>query len=46
MPRTSHCKFYVLRALQLSVVLKDMYNSCFQVYSLYMYVKTPDFTEC
>jgi len=44
MPRTWNCKLYVLRALQLSVVLKDMYNSCFQVYSIYTHVKTPDYT--
>ena len=39
----SHWKFCVLKALQLSVGLKDMYNSCFQVYGIYMHVKTPDY---
>ena len=39
-----HWKFCVLKALQLSVGLKDMYNSCFQVYCIYMDVKTPDYT--
>jgi len=38
------CKFYVLRPLHLSARLKDMYNSCFQVYGVYMHVKTPDYT--
>jgi hypothetical protein len=44
MPCNFHCKFYVLRALQLSVRLKDMYNSCCQVYGIYMHVKIPDYT--
>jgi len=44
MPRTWNCKLYVLGALQLSVVLKDMYNSCFQVYGIYMHVKAADYT--
>jgi len=38
MPHTSHCKFCVLRSLQLSIWLKDLYNSCFQVYVLYIYL--------
>jgi len=28
----------------LFVGLKDMYNSCFQVYGIYMHVKTTDYT--
>jgi hypothetical protein len=44
MPGTWNCKFCVLRALQLSVVLKNMYNSCFLVYGIYMHVKTPHYT--
>jgi len=44
MPHTWNCKFSVLTALQLSVRLKDMYNFCFQVYSIYMHVKTPHYT--
>jgi len=44
MPRTWNCKLYVLGALQLSVVLKDMYKSCFPVCSIYMHVKTPYYT--
>jgi len=44
MPNTWNCKFYVLTALHLSAVLKDMYNSCFQLYSIYMHVKTPHYT--
>jgi len=44
MPHTCHCKFYVSGALQLSVGLKDMYNSCSQVYGIYMHVKTTDYT--
>jgi hypothetical protein len=43
-PRTSNCRFYIIRALQLPVGLKDMYNSCFQVYDIYIHVKTPDYT--
>jgi len=35
-PRTCHYKFYVLKALQLRVSLKDMYNSCVQVYGIYI----------
>jgi len=38
MPHTCHCKFCVLRSLQLSIWLKDFYNSCFQVYVLYIYI--------
>jgi len=28
----------------LYIGLKDMYNSCFQVYGIFIYVKTPDYT--
>jgi len=31
-------KFCVLKALQLSVGLKDMYNSCLQVFGIYIYI--------
>jgi len=31
-------KFCVLKAIQLSVVLKDMCNSCFHVYGIYIYI--------
>ena len=44
MPRTCYCKFYVLRAIQLPLRLKALYNSCFQVYGIYMHVKTSDYT--
>ena len=43
MPRTSVGNS-VLKALQLSVGLKAMYNSCFQMFGIYTHVKTPDYT--